>query len=120
MKPLFEQVAIMGVGFLGGSLARACRERGLARRIVGFGRNAEKLNKARELGFIDDAYSDARSAVKGADLAIVCTPVGSSVALVREMIPALKKGSLVTDIGSVKAPLVRDASNPDCSPPAMG
>lgn len=107
MKPLFEQVAIMGVGFLGGSLARACRKRGLARRIVGFGRNSENLNKARERGFIDDAYSDARSAAKETDLAIVCTPVGSSVALVREMMPALKKGSIVMDIGSVKAPLVR-------------
>lgn len=108
MKPLFEQMTIVGVGLLGGSLAQACRTRGMVRKVIGFGRNRENLEKAKQANLIDAWSSDLAAAVKDSDLVIVCTPVGSIVSRVKEMLPALKKGCLLTDVGSVKAPLVKE------------
>ena len=108
MKPLFEQMTVVGLGLLGGSLAQACRKHGFVGKIVGFGRNLKNLEKAKKLNLIDDWYSNLSSAVKGSDLVIICTPVGSIVSRVREMIPALKRKCILTDVGSVKAPLVKE------------
>lgn len=105
---MFEQVTIIGVGLLGGSLARACRHRQLTAKIVGFGRNSDTLKKAKAVKIIDEYYVDLAAAVKEADLVVVCTPVGSVVSIVREMIPFLKQGCFITDVGSVKAPVVRE------------
>lgn len=108
MKPLFKQMTVVGVGLLGGSLAQGCRKRGLVGKIVGFGRNRANLKKAQKANLIDAWYPDLVSAVKGSDLVIVCTPVGSIPSRVSEMLPALEKGCVLTDVGSVKAPLVEE------------
>lgn len=107
MQP-FEQITIIGVGLLGGSLGLACKNQGLARRIVGFGRNRSNLEKARQLKVIDEYCTDLSSAVKGADLIVLCSPVGSFKRLVEEMIPFVKPGTILTDVGSVKAPVVEE------------
>lgn len=103
---LFGQITIIGVGLLGGSLARACKKRGLAEKVVGFGRSRAKLEKAQALGIIDAYETDLQAAVAEADCVVLCPPVNSITPLVREMVPSLRPGCLVTDVGSVKKFLV--------------
>jgi prephenate dehydrogenase len=107
MKP-FKQMTVLGVGMIGGSLAQACTQRKLVARVVGFGRNADNLNKAVERNIIDAGSTDLKTAVAGSDLIVLCTPVGSLVERVREMIPFLQDGCLITDAGSVKGALVQE------------
>ena len=110
MKP-FEQITIIGLGLLGGSLARVCKKKGLVGKIVGYGRNAEKLKKAQELEIIDSFETDLKAAVAKADLVVLCTPVSTIAPLAREMAPFLKTGCLVTDVGSVKKSLVGEVQS---------
>ena len=103
---LFGQITIIGVGLLGGSLAQACRKHGLADKVVGFGRNHEKLEKAKGLQIIDAYETDLQAAVATADLVVLCPPVNAMTPLVREMASSLRPGCLVTDVGSVKKSVV--------------
>jgi len=103
---LFEQITIIGVGLLGGSLAQVCKQKGLAGKVVGCGRNPEKLQKAQALEIIDAHETDLQLAVSQADLVVLCSPVSVMTPLVREMVSFLRPGCLVTDVGSVKKPLV--------------
>ena len=73
MNP-FDHVSIVGVGLLGGSLAKAMRKLGLAKSLVGYGRNKANLEEAKNLGIIDHVASDIQSAVKDADLIVLCSP----------------------------------------------
>ena len=107
MKP-FKQITILGIGLIGASLALSCRQRKLADKIVGFGRNAGNLKKAQEKNVIDSGSTDLKTAVTGSDLIILCTPVGVLVERIREMIPFLQDGCIITDAGSVKGPLVEE------------
>ncbi|NIQ03265.1 MAG: prephenate dehydrogenase/arogenate dehydrogenase family protein [Nitrospinaceae bacterium] len=99
---------MLGVGLIGASLARSCKARGAVKRIVGFGRKADTLQKAEELNIIDSGSTDLKTAVEGSDLIVLCTPVGVLVERVREMIPFLPEGCILTDAGSVKGSLVRE------------
>ena len=101
-------MTILGVGLIGASLARASKQRKLVDTVVGFGRNADNLKKAVDLGYIDSGSTDLKTAVEGADLIVLCTPVGVLVERVREMIPWLAPGCIITDAGSVKGTLVRE------------
>ena len=105
--PLFEQMTIIGVGLIGGSLARAARRAGLVSRFVGAGRRVENLKKALALGVIDRFEADHLAAVKGSDLVVVCTPVQAQLKVVKAILPALGDGTVVTDVGSVKGPFIR-------------
>jgi len=107
MKP-FKQITILGIGLIGASLALSCRQRKLVDTIVGFGRNAANLKKAQELNIIDSGSTDLKTAVTGSDLIVLCTPVGVLAERVREMIPFLQDGCIITDAGSVKGPLVEE------------
>src|SRR4051812_10769158 len=97
-----RDLSILGVGLLGGSIALAARESITDCRIRGYGHRAETLREAQTAGVIDDAYADAASAVRGADLIILCTPVGILGNLLRTIAPALSPGAVVTDVGSTK------------------
>lgn len=101
-------MTILGVGLIGASLAQSCRQRKIVNTIVGFGRNAANLKKAQERNIIDSGLTDLKTAVEGSDLIVLCTPVGSLVERVREMIPFLQKGCIITDAGSVKGALVEE------------
>ncbi len=103
----FRVVAIVGVGLLGGSLGLALRARRLARRVVGVGRRQSSLDRAIALGAVDDATLDLRAGVAEAELVVLATPVGAMVELARAAADAMPRGSLMTDVGSTKAQLVR-------------
>ena len=111
----FKQMTILGVGLIGASLAQSCRQREVVKTIVGFGRNGDNLQKAQELNIIDSGSTDLKTAVEGSDLIVLCTPVSVLADRVREMIPFLQEGCIITDAGSVKGGLVEaiDALMPD-------
>ncbi|MGX9181925.1 prephenate/arogenate dehydrogenase family protein [Mesorhizobium sp. BHbdii] len=105
-KPLFEKIALVGIGLIGSSLARViCRE-GLAGHIAIATRSAETLKRAEELKLGDGYTTDAKEAVHGADLVIVAVPVGASGPVAEEIAPALKKGAVLTEVGSTKASVI--------------
>ena len=105
---MFARVALIGLGLIGSSLGHAMRRGGLAGEIVGAARTAETRAAALRLGFIDRACATAAEAAEGADLVILCTPVGTYGALAAEIAPALAPGAIVTDVGSVKMSVIRD------------
>lgn len=107
MKPLFGQMTIIGVGLIGGSLARAARAKGLVGRLVGAGRRRENLEKALSLGVVDQIETDHVAAAAGADIVVLGTPVQAAVEVAQKILPAMKPGAILTDVGSVKAPFVR-------------
>ncbi len=98
----FRRMAVLGLGLLGGSVAMASRERGLALEIVGAGRRRAPLERALRAGLVDRIASPVE-AVAGADFVVLATPVGTMPKLVGEVASALAPGSLLTDVGSVKA-----------------
>ena len=110
-KVFFQRVALIGLGLIGSSLARAIKRHGLAGEIVGHARSKETREVALGLGFIDRAAVTAAAAVKGADLVVIAVPVGVTGAIAQEIAPALGAGAIVTDVGSVKGAVV-DAVGP--------
>ena len=106
--PLFERVALIGLGLIGSSLSHAMRRGGLARSIVGHARTPRTRETGLRLGLIEQAYASAAEAVRGADLVILCVPVGAYAELAKDMATALRPGAIVTDVGSVKGAVVRD------------
>ncbi|MCX5867365.1 MAG: prephenate dehydrogenase/arogenate dehydrogenase family protein [Proteobacteria bacterium] len=108
MEPHFQRVTILGVGLIGGSLALDLKEKGIAEEIVGVGRSRENLELALSRGVIDRFEPEPESGVKDADLVVLAAPVGAIIALGKKIIPQLKKGAILTDVGSVKSPIVRE------------
>jgi len=106
---LFGKMTIIGIGLLGASLAKACKERGLVGEITGYGRNRENLEKAQALKIIDHCPASLAEAVKDADLIVLCTPVTTIVPLIQSMVAEIRSGTLITDVGSVKEPVVKEA-----------
>lgn len=107
MAPLFNNVTIIGVGLIGGSLARVLKAKNLARSITGAGRSRETLELAIKLGVIDHMGRDSAHAVEDADLVVLASPVGVFPKIMGDIGPRLKKGSILTDVGSVKGALIR-------------
>lgn len=103
-----DTVTIIGIGLIGGSYGLAMKARGLARRVIGVARRETTRQAAIEVGAADEVTSDAREAVREADLVILCTPVGNIADMARYVVPALKRECVVTDAGSTKAGIVRD------------
>jgi prephenate dehydrogenase len=97
-----DTVAIIGVGLIGGSLAAALKQRRAARRVIGVGRNAQRLEAARSAGLIDACCTDIAAAARESQLVVVCTPVDRIVDDVRRAAEAVSPGALITDAGSVK------------------
>ncbi|WP_072369185.1 prephenate/arogenate dehydrogenase family protein [Hyphomicrobium sp. NDB2Meth4] len=107
-RPMFERVALIGVGLIGSSISHAARRGGLAKEIVGSARTRSTVDTALKLGLISKGYDSAVEAVAGADLVILSVPVGACGAITAEIAPHLKPGAILTDVGSVKAQVVRD------------
>lgn len=106
----FPTLAVVGVGLIGGSIARAARQRGIADRVIGIGRSRERLSDAMRAGVIDSAAADAneaQAAAAEAALVVVCTPVDRIADDVIALVPTLRPGSLITDAGSTKAAICR-------------
>ncbi len=106
--PLFDKVALIGVGLIGSSLAHVLRRKGLARRIAGCAQSQASRDKVLELGLADSVHAEAGAAVEDADLVVVCTPIGTYAGIGEAMAPRLKRGAIVTDVGSVKQAVIRD------------
>jgi prephenate dehydrogenase len=106
VTPHFKQVAIVGVGLIGGSLGMILRRQHLADSVVGIGRRVENLKTAVELGAIDRYVADPREGVEGADFVLLATPVDTYERHLREWAACLKPGTIVSDVGSVKGDLV--------------
>ena len=105
-------LSILGVGLLGGSIGLAWRSSTSAGKIIGYGHRRASLDKALEIGAIDEAYDDPAAAVREADLVITLARrvrCGSSEAMLKRIGPALKAGAVVTDVGSTKRSIVRAA-----------
>jgi len=103
----FNKVTIIGIGLIGGSLAKVLKANGLVDQITGASRSRQTLDLALKLGVIDDIDQGLKPAVEGADLVVLASPVGTFGAIVHEIGPHLKKGAILTDVGSVKGSLVR-------------
>ena len=108
-KPVVERLAIIGVGLIGGSWARALRVARQVGEVVGCGRSPEHLQRAVDLGVIDRFSTDPAVAVAGADLVVVAVPLGAMGQVFSAIKPALAPAAVVTDVGSAKASVVSDA-----------
>ncbi len=106
--PRFERVAIVGLGLIGGSLALAARRKGVFGRVTGVGRGRPNLEEGLARGAIDVATADVAEAVRDADLVVLGVPVASMASVVATVAPALAANAIVTDVGSVKAPLIAE------------
>jgi cyclohexadieny/prephenate dehydrogenase len=108
--PIFEKIALIGVGLIGSSIAHASRRANLAGHIAGYVPRADTRARAEKIGFADSLHADLATAVDNADLVVLATPVGAYAALAEAFAPHLKPGAIVTDVGSVKSVIVKDIS----------
>lgn len=110
---MFDSLCVIGVGLMGGSLARAARHYGLVKRIVGFGREIDKKNlqKAKDLGVIDDYYLQIEEAVQGVDCVLIATPVAALQNIFELLKPYWSEHTIYTDVGSTKASVVNAAEH---------
>ena len=104
--PKFNRLCLIGIGLIGSSIARAVRLKGLADEIVCSARTQDTRRIALELGIVDKAFDNPLDAVKGSDLVIFCSPIGTYGEIAEECGPGLEKGALVSDVGSVKKMVV--------------
>jgi cyclohexadieny/prephenate dehydrogenase len=110
MTAIFDTVTIAGIGHIGSSISRRIKRDGLAKRVVAFDSKPDHCAQALSLGVVDGATGDIAEAVKGADLVILCVPIGAYGAVAAAMAPHLKPGAIISDVGSVKMAAVRDLS----------
>lgn len=108
-EPLFERVALVGVGLIGSSIARIARARGdIAKTVVANARTEATLDRVKTLDIADYCEIDPARAVVGADCVMLCAPVGAYAALAATIGPYLEPGAIVTDVGSTKQSVIRD------------
>lgn len=105
---MFDRIALIGLGLIGSSLAHAGKRGKLAAHIAGHAKSATTREAALRIGFADSVHATAAEAVKDADLVFLCVPVGACGTIAAEIAPHLKPGAIVTDVGSVKAAVLRD------------
>ena len=109
-RPLIQRLCIIGVGLIGGSLARALREAGEVGEVIGCGRGEANLQAAVRLGVVDRYETDPAHAVAGADVVVVAVPLGAMAAVLRSIVPHLAPEAVVTDVGSAKGSVVEDVA----------
>jgi len=106
---VFKKIAIFGVGLIGGSFALALKNADAVERVLGLGRSAASLARARELGIIDEIATSVAEAVRDTDLILVAAPVAQTEAILAAIAPYLQPGTVVTDAGSTKSDVVAAA-----------
>jgi prephenate dehydrogenase len=104
--PKFDQVTIAGLGLIGGSLGMALRRRRAAKRIVGLSRSRDTIRKALARRAIHAGTTDARAAVRDADLVVIAAPVDLIVPMAGRLARMMRPGAVITDVGSTKAAIV--------------
>ena len=106
---MINRLALIGVGLIGGSLARALRDAGHVREVIGYGRGLANLQRAVELGVADRVETSLSAAVRDADMVVLATPVGSMAEILSAIAPYLARDAVVTDVGSVKGTIAAAA-----------
>ncbi|GFE65264.1 prephenate/arogenate dehydrogenase family protein [Litoreibacter roseus] len=106
MSQIYERVALIGLGLIASSIAHAARRAGVAGEIVGYARSAETRGIAREIELCDRITETMQDAVEGADLVILCVPVGVMGDVAKEIAPHLADGATVSDVGSTKRAVI--------------
>ncbi|HAX61844.1 MAG TPA: prephenate dehydrogenase/arogenate dehydrogenase family protein, partial [Elusimicrobia bacterium] len=101
-------VSIIGVGLIGGSIGLAIKSELKVKKVIGIGRNLKRLKLAKKIGAVDEITTDINEGVKNADIVFVCLPVGLIAETVKNILPVCKKGAIITDVGSVKEPIVSE------------
>ncbi|MFZ6734047.1 prephenate dehydrogenase [Undibacterium sp. Ji42W] len=109
MQKAFQRIAIFGVGLIGGSFALALKKAGAVEQVVGVGRSQASLQKAQQLGIIDEIALNADQALRNCDLVLIAAPVAQTGAILKAIYPHLQAGTIVTDAGSTKADVVAAA-----------
>ena len=107
MACLFDKVAIIGLGLIGGSLAKAAKGENLFKKVVGIGRNEKNLKKGIDLGAIDSYTTHAAEGVSDVDLVVVATPPGVIVEIIKKVVRYIPDGCIITDVGSIKEEIVK-------------
>ncbi len=102
----YNTVAVVGVGLIGGSIGLALRQRGLADKVIGIGHRQSSLRAARRVGAVTNTTVDLAKGVAEAELVVVCTPVGQIIEHATEAAQNCREGTLITDTGSVKQPII--------------
>jgi len=110
MTAMFEKIAVLGLGLIGSSICHGVKAQGLAKVVVGHAKSAETRKVALEIGLVSEVFENPADAVKGADLVILCAPVGACAALAEATGKYLREGAIFTDVGSVKGAIVRDCA----------
>ena len=105
---MFDKVALIGIGLIGSSIAHAMRRAKMGGHIAGYARHADTLKQAHAVGFADSLHAEISDCVRDADLVVLATPVGAFGEVAKAMAPHLKKGAIVSDVGSVKTAVMRD------------
>jgi cyclohexadieny/prephenate dehydrogenase len=105
-EPVFDRLALIGIGLIGSSIALAARKSGAARHVAINSRTPATLRRAEELGLGDSYHDDPGDAARDADCVILCVPVGASGAIAKAIASSLKPGAIVSDVGSVKASVI--------------
>jgi len=108
-KRIINKLCIIGVGLIGGSLARALKKAGAVGEIVGAGRDVAHLEKAKALGVIDHFETDISLAVKDCDMVVVAVPLGAMQAVFEKIAPVITKDMVITDVGSAKGSVIKAA-----------
>lgn len=106
-KNLFHTVSIIGIGLIGSSIARGIKKHNIANKVVGFAKTLKTREKAMDLGYMDQVFDSANDAIKDADLVILCVPVGANRDIMVEISDNLSEGTILTDVGSVKAEVIK-------------
>ncbi|MFD2740197.1 prephenate/arogenate dehydrogenase family protein [Sulfitobacter aestuarii] len=106
MAQVYDRVALIGLGLIASSMYWAMKRNGLAGEVTGFARSAETRETAREIGLCDRVCDSLTEAVEGADLVVLCVPVGAMGAVAEQIAPLLVPGATVTDVGSVKGDVI--------------
>ncbi len=108
-KPFFvEKLAIMGIGLIGGSLARALREAGAVGEVIAYDKSEEALEKALALGVADRIETEATKAAEEADIIILATPITVMAEIMAEILPIIKEDAVISDVGSTKGSVIRE------------
>ncbi len=104
MIPLFKNAGLIGLGLIGGSIARAMKKQGLAETITGYTKSSESLQTALQLGIIDNIASSSSQLAESCDIIIICTPLSTYENILKEIAPVIKNRTcIITDVGSLKA-----------------
>lgn len=104
--PIYDRVALIGLGLIASSMFWAIKRAGVAGEVTGYARSQTTRDIARRIGLCDQVFDSAAEAVEGADLVVLCVPVGAMGQVAQEIAPALKPGATVSDVGSVKGAVI--------------